>query len=504
MAEKLYSLKGVEIFRTGTWHGKEYTEKDIEDMIHAFDTFKESWYRPAIKDGHHEVSGKPALGYVDKLKQKGSKVIADIVDMPKAVYDAIKQHKYDRVSIELMSKVKKDGKVFKSVLWALSILGVEVPEVSGLKPLRDSLEAGADIVAFDTALVVDETIPNGDGKVKDKKSAPEGFIYWPETYVNELPDDAFAVIASQGELDSGGRTTPRTLRYFPHHNINVTSADEHSSVDLPHLRMAMVDLPESDLTSAEKAEALTHLESHEKALLNKGDGISMTMKRTKEPENKDKSKSKEEEEMEVKEYEAKIEKLTKEIEASKAKIIELEKLSAVDDNNDDKSAKMRAIISNLSETQEKLSAQIAKTAESQEKISRLEEERRKERIDQKVGKLRVPAFRFFAEQFYDWATKEGENIISFTQDGIKKEKLAEQVVDEFCATLNKATANLTIQSGKVESFKRDDVPEDDNPRVQVDNCVKAYQHEHPEVSYNDAMAKVFEADPDLKRAYANS
>src|SRR5215469_6069613 len=40
--------------------------------------------------------------------------------------------------------------------------------------------------------------------------------------INDLPDDAFAYIEPGGTKDSGGKTTPRSLRHFPVHDANHT------------------------------------------------------------------------------------------------------------------------------------------------------------------------------------------------------------------------------------------------------------------------------------------
>jgi len=41
---------------------------------------------------------------------------------------------------------------------------------------------------------------------------------WDTEYINNLADNAFAVISAGGEKDAQGKTVPRTLRHLPHHN----------------------------------------------------------------------------------------------------------------------------------------------------------------------------------------------------------------------------------------------------------------------------------------------
>jgi hypothetical protein len=82
---------------------------------------------------------------------------------------------------------------------------------------------------------------------------------WTRRYINDLPDAAFAIILPGGEKDEEGKTKPRSLRKFPHH-------DATGKIDLPHLRNANARVPQSDLTAEQKAEAQRHLDRHKKAL----------------------------------------------------------------------------------------------------------------------------------------------------------------------------------------------------------------------------------------------
>jgi hypothetical protein len=82
---------------------------------------------------------------------------------------------------------------------------------------------------------------------------------WTRRYINDLPDAAFAIILPGGEKDQDGKTKPRSLRKFPHH-------DATGKIDLPHLRNANARVPQSDLTPEQKAEAQRHLDRHKKAL----------------------------------------------------------------------------------------------------------------------------------------------------------------------------------------------------------------------------------------------
>ncbi len=80
---------------------------------------------------------------------------------------------------------------------------------------------------------------------------------WTHRYINDLPDSAFAVTLPGGQKDEKGRTAPRTLRKFPHHNRS-------GAIDLPHLRNANARVPQSEIPEEYKQKAMRHLAAHKK------------------------------------------------------------------------------------------------------------------------------------------------------------------------------------------------------------------------------------------------
>ena len=141
---ELFELSGVEIFRAGTWNGDKYTEQDLDDMVAAFENVG---YRPPLKMGHAEKSGAPAYGWIKAIRKVGDKLVADFMDLPKKVHDAIKERRFDTVSAEIFWNFKRAGRVFRRALKAVALLGAEIPGVAGLKPLRDSFTLPPDSAA---------------------------------------------------------------------------------------------------------------------------------------------------------------------------------------------------------------------------------------------------------------------------------------------------------------------------------------------------------------------
>lgn len=90
----------------------------------------------------------------------------------------------------------------------------------------------------------------GEG-AKRLLDAVERKAAWTTEFINDLPDSAFAYIEPGGEKDEGGKTTPRSLRHFPHHGTD-------GKLDLPHLRNALSRAPQSPFGD----KAMPHLERH--------------------------------------------------------------------------------------------------------------------------------------------------------------------------------------------------------------------------------------------------
>jgi hypothetical protein len=90
---------------------------------------------------------------------------------------------------------------------------------------------------------------------------------WSTAFINNLPDAAFAIILPGGKKDNEGKTTPRGLRKLPHHNANVKSPTENSSVDLTHLRNALARVSQTKMSPQQISRAQAHLNSHAKELL---------------------------------------------------------------------------------------------------------------------------------------------------------------------------------------------------------------------------------------------
>lgn len=67
---------------------------------------------------------------------------------------------------------------------------------------------------------------------------------WTTARINDLPDSCFLYVES-GEKDEEGKTVPRSKRHFPYKDVG-------GQIDLPHLRNAIVRIPQSNAPGLNK------------------------------------------------------------------------------------------------------------------------------------------------------------------------------------------------------------------------------------------------------------
>lgn len=140
------TLRGVEIFSTGTWNGDSYSESDLDAIVSAHASLG---IIPPLKLGHTEgqkffgqADGHPALGWAERLYRHGKKLLADFEGIPEALHGLIREKKYRKVSAEIYWDYKdSDGRTWPRVLRAVALLGADMPAVSNLQDLQTALLA---------------------------------------------------------------------------------------------------------------------------------------------------------------------------------------------------------------------------------------------------------------------------------------------------------------------------------------------------------------------------
>jgi len=150
------TINRLEIFAAGTWspaNGGKITvaESDLDEMVvHFSDLSGSNIVKPHLKLGHGDAqrwfgqkTGIPTLGWVDNVWREGQKLFANIVDVPEALLDMIRQRRYHNVSVEIFrpGEIEFKGKKLGHVLSAIAILGTEMPAVTDLAGLASALFA---------------------------------------------------------------------------------------------------------------------------------------------------------------------------------------------------------------------------------------------------------------------------------------------------------------------------------------------------------------------------
>lgn len=147
-------INGVEIFATGTHNGDMFAEKDLDTIVDSFNKTKE-FMKPFLKFGHNKEQriaksdGMPALGWIESLKRKGTKIVADFKRIPKKVHDLIASGAFRRISIEMFTEKLIDGKTFKNVLSAVALLGADIPAVKTLDDIINLFAQQEGVKVFD-------------------------------------------------------------------------------------------------------------------------------------------------------------------------------------------------------------------------------------------------------------------------------------------------------------------------------------------------------------------
>lgn len=133
-------------------------------------------------------------------------------------------------------------------------------------------------------------------------------------------------------------------------------------------------------------------------------------------------------------------------------------------------------------------------------IAQLTEAHRKERIDNKVSALKVPAFRPVVRHLYDLAARASLELTYTMSDG--KTLAAEGVVDQLVAEINRSAEVLFQTLSTRPAAVATDEPEE--PGARVEHRTRKYMAANTGATYKAALDEVLKADPELKEAYVRS
>lgn len=133
------TVKDVEIWGIGDDSTISWTMDDLKEIVSNFKN--RSVDPPMVALGHDEnqellsKAGLPAAGWVDNLRIKGQKLVADLKDVPQKVADAIQNKAYKYISAEIYPSFIKGGENVGKVLRRIALLGADIPKVKSLNEI---------------------------------------------------------------------------------------------------------------------------------------------------------------------------------------------------------------------------------------------------------------------------------------------------------------------------------------------------------------------------------
>lgn len=162
-------LTDVEILSTGTWKGFKITEDDLDNFV---ENFSQLPLKVPLKLGHTDKQkyaqreGRPAFGWIKNIKRVGTKLTADIGDIPKKLVELVLKKHWIRFSSEIIKNYRYRGNIYQNVLTGLALLGEELPAVQTLDDIYNLHSA--------KAVTYSDELPEGDVILLDSKDNEKG------------------------------------------------------------------------------------------------------------------------------------------------------------------------------------------------------------------------------------------------------------------------------------------------------------------------------------------
>jgi len=134
---ELETVKDVEIFEIGQEATKDWTDKDLDQIV--ANAQLASVHPPMVALGHDESqnllrkAGLPAAGWVSKVRKVGKKLICDLSEVPKLVAEALRKKAYRYISAEIYPSFLQEGKDLGKVLRRIALLGADIPVIKSLQ-----------------------------------------------------------------------------------------------------------------------------------------------------------------------------------------------------------------------------------------------------------------------------------------------------------------------------------------------------------------------------------
>lgn len=184
-------LKQVEIFKAGTYRGKEYTKADLEKMVRNFNLLKKKKIYPNVPVRvDHGNSAHDVCGYIEKLTVKGKKLIADLDITEENIYQKIKRTTLRSRSVEIGTYDDNKGNSYYPVVYGVA--WVDIPQVEGLAPvLAAAYGKGVKIINLNNPTNMTKPKNSDEKNLKEKDEKDEKFEQGNENNESEENENQF-------------------------------------------------------------------------------------------------------------------------------------------------------------------------------------------------------------------------------------------------------------------------------------------------------------------------
>jgi hypothetical protein len=141
---QLANCRGVEIFRSGNWKGRPYTNSDLDRIVENFkkhSTGERPALRPQAVIGHEKDqsllsnTGLFSVGEIKNLWREGDYLKADIANIPKFMANLINGRAYNGISAEIYQYPPEGINAKGEMLRRVAFMGGDIPHIKSLAEL---------------------------------------------------------------------------------------------------------------------------------------------------------------------------------------------------------------------------------------------------------------------------------------------------------------------------------------------------------------------------------
>lgn len=153
-------LKGVEVFKAGTYRGIEYKTSALDKMVANFYYLKAHdifGHVPVRSDHPAMFSGEiidKVGGYISELRRQGKKLVADFRITSENMWNKVMEGTYVNRSSEIGTYDDNEGNIYSPVLFGVA--WVDIPQVEGLSPTFSYSKDNKNIINLNNLNVMDE------------------------------------------------------------------------------------------------------------------------------------------------------------------------------------------------------------------------------------------------------------------------------------------------------------------------------------------------------------